>query len=137
MVIKKRYILLIVCVFIFLIKYSFSERVLVHYDNVDNPINIRFDITEMRMGGYSKTTNKQLLSGSVRFNKPTPNGLGVFTSAYYGMLTVFNNDGNKVSEVDMLEDIKYESCKIDVYLDKNGQVIKVVETDNQIPFICF
>ena len=60
-----------------------------------------------------------------------------FYSMEWATLTISDSNGKKISEVDMLEDVNYNACKIDVFLDKNGQIEKVIETDNTIPFLCF
>ncbi|HIF9106907.1 TPA: hypothetical protein ACX6QA_003912 [Photobacterium damselae] len=84
-----------------------------------------------------KNATKSISSGSISFNKPFSIKISPFYSTEWGYLIISDSNGKRIDKVDMLEDVNYNVCKIDVFLDKNGKIEKVIETDNTIPFLCF
>ncbi|HIF9173974.1 TPA: hypothetical protein ACX6PS_002665 [Photobacterium damselae] len=123
--------------FCFRVFYFFSCRVVVHYKNIDNPLTVNFLVEKRSQSDYLKDDTKSISKGSISFNKPFSLDIGPFYSMEWATLTISDSNRKKISEVDMLEDVNYNACKIDVFLDANGQVEKVIETDNTIPFLCF
>jgi hypothetical protein len=109
---------------------------IVHYGDKDNPVEVQFTVSPWS-GNSVLNERKKIAHGTIRFNKPTQYGIGVFIDDYFGNINIYNKYGVRVGEVNSAEGFNYDSCKIDVYLDSTGQVIKVIETESSIPFLCF
>ncbi len=134
--------LILPILFLVIIWYHFSYRVVVHYDNKYKPIEVYFTIMTDR-GKTIARSNKKLASGSLFFRAKQSYGIIIY-DLYYGALTWQDpKTKQKLGDMDILEDPTYPEggykgyCKLDIYLDKNAQFVRYEKTDFQFLNLCF
>jgi hypothetical protein len=107
----------------------FSNRIVIHYGNKDQPIEVTLYVEDMA-GKTIDIKTAKLQNNSHSFNAPQ---LGRFLTLYdaiYASL-VWESLINTTERLDILEEPVYPNdyCKLDIYLDNKGKFSHYEKTD--------